>query len=909
MKKTIQFIIMAFFSLSLLAKEEAIKLVVSAATLTEFDPFGLFYGSAIFRGHHNPPFLIADGAPVVFESDDAVFYSSDAISEADIIAATSQQEAVQVFGLSGSSYQAFVMKGQAPVAMERYLGAERDGFASQKRVVNQKNIVAFSKEPQRKSVAWPKREAELRRVPAVLLSDEQGSFVALVRARAVGDSAHRLGLIDMLVAKNNNKAVLIDLGSNHGHKKLSPEAMNAFLRRNPKVLFPGTSEMASLMQSSWATTVPTIYPMAGHQHGVIKSDDRVINVWAAQGSEKLWPLFGKLGQPIGLDAMIAEMGKDQTDPDKVLNVVRVFSEEAAKEAARSVYVDVVLLLAHDPFMQLASKEVIELKKAKTDAYEQIAPIVRVSYLDVSEIELLGPRNHAVQRVVINRYPISEESPKAKDIEGKTALSFGPGLPARDGNKLWRTEDIEKVLGGIMVSSTGADVALFEAKSIITPIQGTMTADIAKNLLDPHSTTAVISISGKQLKKINRDISRNVFQKKISVYGMDTKTMRIGDRALNDNERFSVVVTEPVLLELFGLSMLGGLGEDYSIRAPFVEAIYGDLQSIYFIAGPKVIPISDTQEHIADAVKGLRHGPSLDEVIAVWLAPEQPTAAQTMLEDAKGKPHHVITFDLSYVDLGISKNLTNDNYDAFAEGKALPMGRGNVPAFTHIFLFVKGALTHDAPFLISTLSGELKYLHTNMKEKPEKDKTKIGLKMRLPLERGMFKESSIIASPLIKSTYETKLLPNFWASHSKIPKRTSRFDSLLGVNFDFTKLGFNMDVGGVMANDLNRFNVYDATDFGPGVNFFSKWSLFGPVELSSDINSYYLFAVPNNTIKDKLAMGIEGTVWLRLARFYDFSIAAVSDFLVANLQNDHKKFAISSIFGLTFSYGRMFRLFG
>jgi hypothetical protein len=133
-------------------------------------------------------------------------------------------------------------------------------------------------------------------------------------------------------------------------------------------------------------------------------------------------------------------------------------------------------------------------------------------------------------------------------------------------------------------------------------------------------------------------------------------------------------------------------------------------------------------------------------------------------------------------------------------------------------------------------------------------------------------------------------------------------SMLGLKADFVNLGFNIEAGGLMATDFKRNNATDAIDLGPGLNFFSRWSLFGPMELSSEITSYYLFALPGCKIPDKLGVGIEGKVWLRLARFYDFSISLVNDFLLASLQNDRSTFAVSSIFGVTLSYGHLFRIF-
>jgi hypothetical protein len=904
--KKILVMLLAFFC-PLLAAEESTRLVVSAGALAGFDPYEPFYNSRIFIGENNPPFHIADGNVKAFESQQALFYSADEINPKDILSAKETKDSGSHNGLSGSSYQAFVLNGVVPEEVIRYLGAESTRHTYETRSSNGKLIFAFKKGDTAQAIVWPKGADDLKRVPAVTISDEKSSFLCVVKARRVADISHRLGLIDELLAKHT--AGFIDLGTNHGDQKaISAETIKALAHRKLLAVFAGTTEMASLVQAPESINLPLIYPTESMYRRTVLIGNHKINLWSAKGNEKLWPLYSKLGKTINTETMINEMKRESADPKPVLNIVRVFSEEAAKEAAKSVYVDVVLLLAQDPFLQLPSREVIELKKAKTDAYEQIAPIVKISYLDVSEVLLFGPDANTVQRVEIHRHPISDDRPAAKDVTGLSYISDVPGLPALDG-RAWRKDDLEKVLGGIMLQQRGADIAMFEAKPQLTPISGGISFELAQSLVSPDGNLIILTITGKQIKKINKLIAQNVLGKQISVYGMDVKTQSIGKRTLADNERFNVAVSESVLLDLFGISMMGGLGEEYAIRAPFVEAIYGKITEVWFIGGPKVIPIADTAEHIAQAVGTLHAGRSFDDLILSWFVGNNMAALTSFIEQAKGKPHHVLTFDVSYFDIGISKNITNNAYDAYSSGKALPMGRGGVPSFTHIFVFVKTALNYDTPSLITTLSGEVKYLHTNMEDKPEKDKTKLGLKLRLPWERSVFSDSSVVVSPLYKGVYETKLTPSFWVDNKKIPPRASRVDSLLGVNVDFTKLGFNLDVGGVMVNDFNRTNFHDATDFGPGMNFYSKWSLFGPVELSSEITSYYLFPLPKNAIAKKLALGVEGTVWLRLARYYDFSIAAVSDFLVATLQDEPKNFAVSSIFGLTVSYGRLFRLFG
>lgn len=914
MKKFLLLLMTALFSTLIMAKEE-LRLVISAGALAEFDPYTAFYNSRLFRGDPKPPLMIVNGHAKAFETKNTLFYAADELTVADIIAAKEVKDAGTNQALSGNSYQAFLLRGTIPDEVTRYVGAESGRFAFEARQAGSKLILGFSKSHSAKKVVWPTRIDEISSTPAVTISDDKDSFLCIVKARRVGDLANKLAVIDALTNKTSEANSFIDLGSNHG-MPLSEGALQALKKRNP-LIFPGTTEIATLVQAPETLGINAVYPVLGHYRRTTTIKNRVLNWWSARGNERLWPIFNSLGAPITVSAMIDEMKRASVDPERALNIVRVFSEEAAKEAARSVYVDLVLLVAQDPFLQLPSREVIELKKAKTDAYEQIAPIVKVSYLDISEVTIFGPTAHNVDRVEIVRHSVSDEQPLAKDIGMPSYMANLAALPARSdlaGGGAWSSADLEKVLGGILLRDSGADIAVFESKNNYTPILGPVSFELAKSLVSPGGNMITMTLSGKQIKRINKLIGQQALNKQLTVYGMDTKAGRIAKRSLNDNEKFSVVLSEAALRELFGVSMLGGLGDEHAIRAPYIEAIYGPpLKDLFFIAGPRIIPVSDTADRIALAVNEIQAGRSIDEAISAWFAHKNLQALQGFLDEAKGKPHHVLTFDLSYFDLGISKNLTNATYGTYQKGELLPTSRGAVAPFTHVFIFTKSVLNYDAPSLITSLSSEIKYLYIK-DDKPEKDKAKLGLKFRLPWERSVFNDSSTVLSPLLKLAYEVKLYPLFTTGEPE-----QKFDTLLGFNVDFTKLGFNIDVGAVMTNNLKPSksadgskkskSFTDATDFGPGVNLSGKWPLFGPVELSSEIASYYLFALPNTTIPNKQALGVEGAVWLRLARFYDFSISAVSDFLVATLQNDPSRFAVSSIFGLTLSYGRFFRLFG
>ena len=884
------------------ADKEIMRLVVSAGALAEQNPFSAFYQSRIFKSEELAPFVVVNAAAVAFETDGAIFYAS-------AVASPEQKKSFTARVLVGQSYRGILLKGDPSEGIRRHLGADSVDTKIEKKEVDGIEYFAVSK-TEGDGIIWPKSFSELRRVPAVIVEDKAKNTRYILVARSVGAIGQRIAVVDAMLAKKTSAAAWIDLGTSHGSGIISSASLDVARKRPLLSVFAGSLELLALLNDKdKIAPLPLTAPFAGQAKRTVTVGDETINFWSVAHNEKLWPLYERLGKNVSaLDAI--NLMKEEVDQvsRRGINVVQVYSEQAAAFLARSVYVDLVLLLANDPYAQLPTREFIELRKAESDAYEQIAPIVRIANLDASEIHIFQRGSQKIQRVEVVRQGFSDDVGRAQDAPVYQMPSSNVAL-AKNDSRAWEKSDVEKVLGGLMLAETKSDLAIFPELSPITKIDSAIPFELAKNIMEPSGNAVVAIISGRQIKRIAKLISSNRFSRKHIIYGLDSRSATIGNRPINDKERFAVALSESALLDLFGLSRLGGLAEDYPMRAPFVAAIYADSRQLFYVGGPKNIPISDSADEIERAVRDISAGVSFDDIMSRGLAQLSAEKAQSYIDMAAGQPRHVITLDIAYLDFGISKNVVNDNYQE-ASG-SFPTSRGGIKPYAHLFVFTKIALNYETPVVNSSLFNEIKYMHTDPNDKPEKDKTKLGLKLRLPWEQSYFKDRDVVISPIFNNTYETKLAPNPWADNAKVraKPRTQRIDSLLGINVDFTKLGFNIDVGAAMATDFNRFNVNDALDFGPGINFLGKWRLFGPVELSSEISSVYLFPLPKNQALNKIALGVEGAVWLRLARFYDFGVDAMSDFLVATLQHEPKKFILSSIFGLTISYGRLFRLLG
>ena len=279
----------------------------------------------------------------------------------------------------------------------------------------------------------------------------------------------------------------------------------------------------------------------------------------------------------------------------------------------------------------------------------------------------------------------------------------------------------------------------------------------------------------------------------------------------------------------------------------------------------------------------------------------------------GSAAQSLTLGIDYLDVGISQTFGNEIYKKGLIDKRFGLiSRGGIPLHAHVLLFSKMSLIYDTPYLEINLGNNIKYLHMDQKKQPERDKVIVTLDFRLPWERNLFKDKSVIVSPILKNTYETKIGAIGFLADPKQEEAKVRpkiFTSLLGTNINFKDLGFNFDIGGMMGVDFNQSSAREAVTMGPGFNFTGKWTLYGPLEISTQLKAYYLLGLPGSRASNRLALDVEGTTWLRVARFYDFNLSLMADYFAASLQRPRNEVALSSIVGLTISYGRFFRLFG
>lgn len=905
---------------ALSSAEESQHFVVSTALFSHDDIYRAFYNSRIFVGQEKPDFIITNTSVTVFSFKDTYFFSDDGrLSEAEILAWTNHKESRLKKGLIGHSYIGFSFDGSLSDSVVRGLGAPAAEMRFSEHKNDKKSIYAITLSTQ---LAWPKNASDLKEVPGVSIQDKSGGKAVMI-ARPVGASSAKLALVDELIARKKG-ALYLELGLNESDEptKLN-EALIAEVAQRKPLVFPGASDLVAIKDhSSKYAALKVVSPFGQALQSLPASNvKRSINFWSLTNNEDFWVFYQQkaFGTAETIKSGLERMVALEKNPQRSLNIVRVFSEKAALEAAKSVYVDLVLYVLPEGYAQLPTSEVIDLKNAVMDSFEAVAPIVFLSPLEVSEITISGATLGAINQLRVNRHALKDHNASAAELGEK---SFNRrkqvALPALAKN--WERAELNSILGGLMMKDTKADVALFENDYAVTPVNGPLSHDYLLSRLNRPGRMAILETNGRQLKKIMGLINDKKLSSHYAVVGIDPKARLIGQRALHDNEKIRIALTNKALLDIYKLSSRGALDQELAIRAPFIESIYGRLDNLLFLNSSKNMVNLADKKSVEQTLDRTLMLPSFAEIMDRSLPELSEKDWQVYVENPYGTARHSLIFDIEYLDFGFSKNVANDMYKYHQQPDTpnLPMSRGTADTFAHLLIFSKMSLTYDAPGLITTLTNGIRFLTvTGFDKKPSKDKITFGLDFRLPWERSFFKDKAIVVAPIFKNLYETKMAPIAFLSGNsvddwkelKMSPRPKKLDSLLGLNINFTNLGFNVDVGGVMSTDFNQKNVRDAIAVGPGLNFASKWSLLGPLELSSVIQSSYLFALPHSQAENKAALGIEGTAWLRVARFYDFSLSLMSDFLFTTLQEKPKNMAISSIFGFTISYGRLMRIFG
>src|SRR5580704_3220619 len=231
-----------FFTLFLLSAHAIASLnsqtdlIITAGSLSNAG-FDAFYHSEIFIGDAS---LIIE--PIqVYETQNLVFLaqgiSPETIIKAKKIINNSEEEA-----FLASSFRGFLLENKLPSNLKKFLGVESTRITSETREVDHEKIIAFSKNDNK--ILWPKNIAELSLVPAVLLTNKDSTFKALVSARSVGHLANKLKVVEKLQAKNKS-SIFIELGSNQS-ENIDKEKLPPLIKRNLQAMFLDQGEMTAI---------------------------------------------------------------------------------------------------------------------------------------------------------------------------------------------------------------------------------------------------------------------------------------------------------------------------------------------------------------------------------------------------------------------------------------------------------------------------------------------------------------------------------------------------------------------------------------------------------------------------------------------------------------------------------------
>lgn len=378
-RKALRIDLLLFLGLALnaFAAPDPIRLVISAGALSDKRPFEAFYNSRIFKGEKASIFYISDASSVrAFRAPDGtIFCSDETISSEQIVKANSEIILTEKKALIGQSYLGFLdgdlTNNDELSNIARYLRAGQKTVGVEVRMLDGHRITALNPWGEQKKLLWPKDPKSLVAIPAVKIASANSEFVMV--ARAVGSWENKMGLVDELLKKNGPSTSYIDLGtSKGGGKSLNLAIVSEVAKRKPVVVFAGTYEIgALLLNPSQKSLLPFVFPFVPYaQYSKENEQSKAqVDYWSLAYKENIWRLYDSLGKVQKLDDALLTMGEEK-NKERPLNIVRVFSEEAALAAAQSAFVDLVLMVVNNTRAQLPSQEVLNFKNSMPASHKR-----------------------------------------------------------------------------------------------------------------------------------------------------------------------------------------------------------------------------------------------------------------------------------------------------------------------------------------------------------------------------------------------------------------------------------------------------------------------------------------------------------------------------------------------------------
>lgn len=890
------------FFFSLLAQAEPapdFRLVVTGGLQGIHNGYEAFYASPLFRLGNSSPIKIKNAQLEAYAAQDTIYFSDQPIILEELLKTKPSKtqksflalDAAQIFGFKRVRNNLVDFKEDT---LLRELGGLPVQANYESRLVGSQIVYAVDVSREHKGVYWPEKQEEIQKVNSVFATGSAGQEYYFF-PRDFRSTHRTFQLIDELLKSNSSVPTrFVDLGnaltnSEHENFNMAVEMSQLLHARNPAALALGRFDLNVLSKISNKT--PYIAALTGegappNSRRIRMGNSEVRFLALGEISNLASGFLGKNLKSLTTRQSIENVQFSRDDVVIALGENRNSSAEAIEYSA----LDMVLSLSFLRGGSLPARDDINLTGNEAKGVRSVAPLVRISSSDVTEVSIWLSSPGQIKRILINRHPI------VAGISTQQAF-YKSALPRKE----WTETEFEKLLANILLNANpNAELVMIEKRITPTPIDSSLPMFLAENLIATHGRGIDINLGGSYLKQILKAIKNNQFDLNVVV----TNTLQ---REISEAESYNLVVSEKVLAAISDFIARESLFATSTNPSSSLQiALSESNKDAYKFLAELRKREDKASDSLDDRYHLLQSSPSMTALVRQGILQKTPLEVRP--------ERSVLIFDISDLDIGLKVNTNNDtllNWQTEAQDDAkasFDEARFLDTRYLNLLLYAKTGLYYLMPKLEVGLVGSLRYYQTNRdnpdaktpKEiqniRPGKDSVKLETEVRVPIQ--------FYVSPLARLTYETQLWPNalFTGLKKELwPRRVHDMRLFLGMSRK-PRLDYELfRVGALLGYDFSRDTAQQSfgAGFELGAAYRYNWRYFG-FRIESNFRKLFPI-VPNPDL------GRMGVIWLTDAKIEvpiiaGFSASAVSNLTIGERMDKPWTYGVGFVFGLALSYG-------
>jgi hypothetical protein len=904
--KKLLYLKFGLFAFGLLAHTESapdFKLVVTGNLQGIHEGHEAFYDSPLFKLGDTSPIQIKNARLEAYTAKNTIYFSEGPIDLKKLVYAIPSGLKKKFIALDAPQLFCFKKNSKNLVnfdedSLRRDLGGVPSKIIYETITIDSQTIYAVNISNEQDGVYWASDTNEIKKVNAVLATNSKNEQYYFF-PRDFLSTKQTFKLVDKLLKDGSGIPTrYVDLGNaltsrDHENLDVAIEMSQLLQNRTPAALALGRYDLNVLGQLPNKT--PYIGALTGN--GAPPNSRRVrigtTEVRFLALGEISNIASGFLGEDLKLLTTKQSIERIKLNQDDVV-IGLSENRESAAEAIEYPALDMVLSLSNVRGGALPASDDINLEENQALGVRTVAPLVRISSSDVTEVSVWTNTPGQIKRILVKRHPVVGDLATQKYF-------YGSALPQKE----WKETDFETLLANILLNAyPHSELVIIDKRAQPTPIDSSLPMTLAQTLIAPSGRGIEINLGGYYLKQILKAIRQDQFDISVVVTNML-------QREISESESYKLVVSEKVLAAISDFIARESLFASTSNPSGSVQTALSESNKD---AHKFLAELRKREDKSSDSLekryKLLTSSPSMAEL--VLLAIQQKTPLDVRPERS------VLLFDISDLDFGIKLSRTNDTLSNWQTDAKIPDGKAAFDEnrfwdskFTNLLIYAKTGLYYLMPRLEFGLVGSIKYFqpHTEPANptlndikgiRPAKDSVKLETEVRIPIQA--------YVSPLFRLTYETQLWPNTILTNlpqNIWPRRVHDMRLFLGVSRK-PRLGYELfRAGALLGYDFSRDTPEQS--FGVGLEFGGAyrydWKHFG---FKIDSNFRKLFPIVSDP--DKGRMGI---VWLTdlsisVPIVAGFSASAMTSLTFGERMNQPWNYGVGYVFGLALSYGSRFK---